>query len=1143
MSCPNKNTQEWKSLVARYGEEKAYQIHYERTSEVSASLLSDMFVADPDRIPLVGGESSVNKNLESFINNLGVRLLRVKNLAFNEKDKLKKDALYKRADILETQLNQLKTTYQVSDLIKTAKENILYVRGILLKPNLSIGDIQELNNYLSTYYNFVDSLLTASDKDLIEKENEAGEIVLVKKQIYKDAHEVQTLHKEVFDEWQKIEHKKLLEEANKDLGTDATLEDLIGPSKDTDFIQANIRTSTMMSNKILSWINSIRVFAIKKADREIQDLLSKERELLTNLKNSSLFKSRGWKMFIQTGSERNLVNKYSAKYWKENSAFYNNLKSGNPALVKQALKWYKDNMSIVELDRFVVDNAVDAVKLLAYKEELSKEMGEAEANSFIQEAIDKFAIYQDHRTAKIEEIKNTPNLSVTEKGKLFSDWEIQNSPVMASKRFTSGSSQKLSDGRFPRYAYWEYFTARPKDINGNYEQAFKDIEGDAAVKAYYDFMSTTLVDNFQMLPQSFIANQKINSGLLPYVQRTVKESYLKDGAGSMLHASKQWMVNKIATSKDSNIVSTEVNKSTGEYNRSLPIRLFNTNSFERFNVVSGKMELDYSEMSMDLSHVMKETIQNYVTYKHKSLVEDKLLFARNSLNSVQEDLGKKRMSGEVITSDQGLKNIKLMADHELNDFYGTKNAKEGVSKESSSLTRTIKENEDIKNIDEAIAQKEIAAQSATGLKKLKITGEIKALNDAKKSIGKNFSFGQVVRSLINYVSLKTQAFNVVGPTVEIIGGNINLLSHASSGLDYNMSEYGVANKLIYTLDSKTKKILKRFNIVKGHVELEPEGMDKVTGALTYLNAQVDIKLRGTNAVSVMVATKIDPTDLKSGESASFYEILDENGNPNKELFTEEGWNKWDSNSEVINDYYRLDLKIKTLNDKLFGAYDPDNTARIKRTAAGAALMQFKTFIVEGWYSRWEAQEYNASLQREVKGRYLSYGELYAKKGGLGGTLTSILKGMAFSNKAFEDLSPIDKANMRKNIIEIYAGLATLATMQLLAMALSGDDEDEKQYSAMNLLFNTTMRVQTDLMYYINPAEAKSINERAVPLFQLYTDIEGVVSATRKNLNGEYEIKHGVFKGMNPFTKEGLELIPVSSAILKLYKQTHEIIDK
>lgn len=1142
MSCPNKNTQEWKDLVANYGELKAYQMHYEKTSNASASMLADMFVADPDRPPL-GSESSVNRNLESFINNLGVRLLRIKNLAYNEKDKLKKDALYKRADVLEEQLNKLKTTSQVADLVSTAKEHIRYVENMLSKPNLTLGDLQELSNYLSTYYNFVDSILTASDKDLIEQENEAGEIVMIEKQIYKDAYEVQMLHKKAFDKLQKINNKELVEKSNKDLGTQAELHDIIGPTKDATYLAAGVRTSSMMTNHILAWINSIRVFAIKKADREVQDLLAKERELLTKLKNSALFQSRGWNLFIQKDSERNLVNKYSNKYWKENSAFYSNLKSGNPALIKQALKWYKDNMQIVDLDKFVVGAVVDPGKLITYREELTKEVGEAEANDMLQDAIDKFAIYQEHRTMKIGEISNTPGLSVAEKGKLFNDWEIQNSPVMASKRFRENSAQKLSDGKYPRYAYWEYFTARPKDINGNHDQDYKAIEADANVKAYYEFMSETLTDNFQMLPQSFISNNKINSGLLPYVQRTLKESHMKDGASSLLHASKQWLVNKIATSKESNIVSTEVNKSTGEYNRSLPIRLFNSNSFERFNSVTGKMEIDYSEMSMDLSHVMKETIQNYVAYKHKSLVEDKILFARNALNSVQEDLEKKRSGGEAITSDQGLKNIKLMADHELNDFYGTKNNKTGVNEESSALTRTIKENEDVKAIEEAITQKEIELETATGLKKLKLADDIKALQEAKKSIGKNFFFGQVVRSLINYVSLKTQAFNVIGPLVETIGGNINLISHAHSELDYDMAQYGVAMKLIHTLDSKTKKVLKRFNVVKGHSEIEPEGMDKVTNGLTYLNAQTDIKLRGTNAVSVMIATKLDPADLKSGESASFYDILDEDGNPNPELFTEEGWAKWNPEAEVINNYYRLDLKIKTLNDKLFGAYDPDNTARIKTTAAGAALMQFKTFIVEGIYSRWESAGYNPSLQRETKGRYLSFGDLYKKRGGIVNTLTSVLQGLAFSKKAFADLSPLDQANMKKNIIEIYAALATLATMQLLAMALSGDDEDEKQYSAMNLLFNTTMRVQTDLMYYINPAEAKGLTERTFPVFQLYSDVGGLFSATLKNLGGEHEIRSGAFKGWNPITKEGLEMFPISTGFLKLYKQGKEIINK
>lgn len=1084
-------------------------------------------------------ENPTTSKLDTYIDDFNRRVKTIKNAAFNEKNKLKQDELYKRAKVLEKQIDTLKTHRQISDLMKFAKENLKYVREKLSSPNLTTKDFEELHNYVNIFYKFKDHLLSEQDKQQVEDVTEKGEVKLVFKQVYKDAQKIDTLYERVFDELQSIEKRVGQKSMNKDLGTNVTVEDMYSPQKDIDFAQSQGRTSAMFANKILSWLNSIRVFAAKRAERETNDKLSMEKELFNKIKDLPIFSSMGWKLFIQEGSQRNLVNEYSAQYWKENSQFYENLKSGNASLIKKALNWYKANMTIIDPNRFVDASGINQTKLDAYRQEVIAEFGFEKGQELVNDALNKYQLYLLNKDQKIEEIQNTPDIDEKTKRVMLSDWDIANSPLLNIKRMQEGGVTKLSDGSFPRYSYWEYMTARPKDNGTNYDANYKIIASNPDLKAYHDFANQILQENFQMLPESFIANNKIRSNLLPYVERTSREARIEDGAMSMLHACGNWFVNKTSDSKESNIITTEIDKSTGSYNRSLPIRLFTTGS-KVYNEETKQMEDDLSNFSLDLSHIMKQAIPTFSNYKHKSLVEDKVLFARRQLEYVEEKLEKERTKGEKTTDETGLKFLKTMADFELDIFYDIKNKKEYVTDKKN---YTQEDKDTIAEYDKAIEAKTKELETANPLQQVALKGEITKLEEAKKAIGRNYSFGQIVRSLLTFNALKTQAFNVIGPFVELVGGNANLFAHASSGLDYNKGELGAANKLIYSFDKKTRNIIRRFNIVQHTGEVDEGALGKTTEILTYLNSQTDVKLRGTNSIAVMLNIKVDPSNFVDGQERSFYEILDEEGNPMRELFTEEGWEKYNPEADYVNDFYQVDRKIKTLNDKLFGAYDPQNPMRMKRTIAGAAIAQFKTFIVEGWYSRTEAyQEYNPALMRTVKGRYLSYGELFKEKTFKQGAF-EFLKGMVFSKEAFANMSDIDRANMKKNIVEIYILMGSVATAQLLAMALAGDDDDENTFSALNLLLNATMRVQSDLLYYINPSEAKSITERIVPLFQVQSDIVGIFDATFKMFQGDFEMKTGVYKGWNRFLKEGAELMPVSAALLKLYKQSHEIIKK
>jgi hypothetical protein len=268
--------------------------------------------------------------------------------------------------------------------------------------------------------------------------------------------------------------------------------------------------------------------------------------------------------------------------------------------------------------------------------------------------------------------------------------------------------------------------------------------------------------------------------------------------------------------------------------------------------------------------------------------------------------------------------------------------------------------------------------------------------------------------------------------------------------------------------------------------------------------------------------------------------------------------------------------------------DYNNQLKVKSTAAGRALTQFRTWMFEGFANRFEGEKVDDMLSygRDEpyirKGRYRSYtaGQLTTAGIGIGtmmlpgigtligagiGIVAGKIGGMQTQYSAVEDtlyslkqlarklmfmkpdfegrFSEVDAANMRKNMMELHIMLGLMGVALLLKATIEDDDEDQM---ITNFLLNQTIRLRTDIAFYTNPLEAEKLTKTAIPMASLVQDSYELIGDIKKNFDDDAEndyFRSGPFKGDAKWAVHAGELIPGPAQAIKLYRSGSTIFDK
>ena len=213
----------------------------------------------------------------------------------------------------------------------------------------------------------------------------------------------------------------------------------------------------------------------------------------------------------------------------------------------------------------------------------------------------------------------------------------------------------------------------------------------------------------------------------------------------------------------------------------------------------------------------------------------------------------------------------------------------------------------------------------------------------------------------------------------IFGATSNLIEGEGNQL-YNNNDLGKAygkvllnssvrnatfNKVNRSEALKIRALMDNFDIMaeSGREFKSLVGAD-YTEKMKWLSAfNVNARTEYINQAPLMLVM-FDKTKFEyEGKEYSLYEGFDNAGNWNEVKFGKEP-------EELIS---KTILKVKALIQRNHGNYNPMSPMLAKKSALGRLLMQFRTWMVEGYRTRFFDKEarYDEILETTVKGRYIS----------------------------------------------------------------------------------------------------------------------------------------------------------------------------
>jgi hypothetical protein len=147
-------------------------------------------------------------------------------------------------------------------------------------------------------------------------------------------------------------------------------------------------------------------------------------------------------------------------------------------------------------------------------------------------------------------------------------------------------------------------------------------------------------------------------------------------------------------------------------------------------------------------------------------------------------------------------------------------------------------------------------------------------------------------------------------------------------------------------------------------------------------------------------------------------------------------------------------RVKSLNATIHGRYSRQDAATVTSDVFWRIGFQFKKWIPAAIEARFQGKRFDPLLDAEVEGRYRTYIKYYD---------------YVFGKLKKDDLTELDKYNMRKNLMELL--ILNLLFWSGLALMKAGEDDKElKKQTVYKFVAGQIDRLLGDLVVFVNPAE-------------------------------------------------------------------------
>ena len=875
-----------------------------------------------------------------------------------------------------------------------------------------------------------------------------------------------------------------------------------------------------------------------------------------------------------------IVNRFSTSFFSERWSKKPKGSAANEDYAWDNYKnWLKENTIMFDTRKLFYE---EYKKMATNPEEFSKEdiekhitdlkrqlgvKGYARYYNKQREQFEKFKKMYDVKKETIDSTNEPDNIKM----QLMDDFLAQWSPFEQAQRFYSNMSTKAFQS-FEKFSGWQFVTSVPRryDTSGKettwYDKDFDKIEANDNLTEFYEFMMDSLNTFKAAFPK--YATENLQYNYLPDLPKTFWEGATANNIGkrvydkfideiSMQEMYADWK-NLDANGKP--MVSLPMymvgNKYTTLTSEELEIILLEA---QRLHPKDTKKQYDYkkqrrSEMiqeklkgkSFDIAKVLKAFAASSTLYKHKAQVEDWVRLMHYQINQAME-IQRNSRGDQIVHDDSdlavpGAKNAKAQLDYMVDVFYGRRQSKPEASKnkvykwEESKQRKALKA--DLEAIKQSFGKGEINDEE--------YEKRLKEIGLKLEQLGEQRWKGGTAELLMKYVRLKGLGWNTPAAAVNLSYGYVSNLTHASGGEDFDIPTLNRAYYKMWssvgklTKDSKKlQAVMERYGFV-GDTTEDALNKKKTIGKKLWnlvlpfeLIRRVEFINQGATAMAMMMNTKV----MVNGEEKNLYEAMDDEGN-----LVDGVDSKW---KEEI---FKFKLKVESIKKKIHGNYDPNSPVMIKKTQLGRMLTMFRSWVAEGAKSRFGLEGEDVILDRKTKGRYRTL----ATSINIDGTennwrknvqhlLKELLRqsnlGLIYKNKGLDELSDVDKANMKKNATELMLLMALYLSMMMLVHAVGDDEEDE---IFLNPMINVGHRLIDDIGFYFNPMSTWSIIQDPLPTAKIVTDIGEWFWAAGKYMGGEDILQSGPDKGNSRLGRETFQLFPFLNSVSNLNNYSKSI---
>lgn len=965
------------------------------------------------------------------------------------------------------------------------------------------------------------------------------------------------------------------------------------------------RSNNNLLDSVYMAVKEANVDALDESKVIIDKVEELESKILPILRSSG--DKELYEIFRQKTKNGNLTGHIVKRYTSEFIKDFNTQKksfeeSPNANNYSNFINWSKKNLNNINLaNLFPQEDITDSKKLLREEEQnrLKDLLGENHYKEFIKNQSDLINEYNSRKSAKLSNmyskynVKSKKELTENKEAKKeFAEWISTNSPFEFYKHLEKGLNS--TEENYKGFFNTRYIEFIPKNSK-SFDTQYKQIESNKDLLEFYNYYSE--ID--RMLRGYLPTKERRNLAYygIPHIEKTLLDLYKDKGMKLGLAPIWDTIRKSVRSLKDTNTDTSSLDPVTNKPDVSLQVKLAKNNSLEikdyidkkaaqylidkgvkptkeDFNIWREEIVHQLAELkSYDLSKILRVYALTALAYKHKSKIEDSIQLSQNILKEQKEV--NRDASGNIIKDEKdnptfkkkedSFINTKNQYDYFVNLFFGTNKKEEG---KTSTEVLTVEEKNKKKEYEEIIK----------GLDKSLLNGSItQAEYDAKIQ---EFQFkidklgGVAVNSkrgdnVLKWVQLVKMGWNAMSSVANVGFGYLANRIEANGGMLYNnenltkaykMMPHSIYKNLSFNKAStptgrKIRNIMDRWDVLKdASHELFTNPFDVNLGKSFESLKPYNLTQRTEylNQAPILIATLLSNKIKTDKGEFNLWEVLDEQGNFNEKDFGKYSEENENSLNKTIKN---LRIKIDQINKMNHGNYDPISGIELKKQWWGRAISQFRTWMMEGYANRFEGYKDDILLGQR-KGRYVSVKDYFKEVGFTKGS-TEVLKrairsltlGTTFKNTDFNNfaentnLKEIDLANMRKVVTELGM-YVTLYTSYLILKAFKDglNDDDEKKF-ALNLLINQGLRLETDILFYLNPSEFKNLLRDLVPATSIITDTMQFLDAGGKMIKGEDTINSGVYSGNSRFLREFSQMLPFGTQFYKTYNYGIQSFDK